>query len=139
MVFYGLSRRFFDFWFWFSVYEATNFIFFDWFFICPSILLPHFLLISWILLALQLSLKHAFTGIFWTLVYFDAQYFILIGEIINNTLFWMVSISKGISLKTSFASNRVLWFSVKVFFASNFLISSRISIKVVTNSQQERF
>ena len=138
MVFYGLWWRFFDFWFWFLVYEATNFIFSGIFF-CMSIKIANFLSISWILLALQLSLKHAFTGIFWTLVYFDAQYFILIGKIINNTLFWMVSISKGISLKTSFASNRVLWFSVKVFFASNFLISSRISIKVVTNSQQERF
>ena len=138
MVFYGLWWRFFDFWFWFLVYEATNVIFSGIFF-CMSINIANFLSISWILLALQLSLKHAFTGIFWTLVYFDAQYFILIGKIINNTLFWMVSISKGISLKTSFAPNRVLWFSVKVFFASNFLISSRISIKVVTNSQQERF
>ena len=42
-------------------------------------MLPNFLFISSTLLALQLSLKHAYTGIFWTLLYFDAQYFILIG------------------------------------------------------------
>ena len=41
--------------------------------------------------------------------------------------------------KTSFESNRVLWYWGKVFFASNFLISSWISIKTVTNSQQKRF
>ena len=33
----------------------------------------------WRYWALQLSLKHVFTEIFWTLLYFDAQYFILIG------------------------------------------------------------
>ena len=41
---------------------------------------------SWILLALQLSLKHAFTRIFWNLLYFDAQYFILTGENGNQCL-----------------------------------------------------
>ena len=42
-------------------------------------LLPNFLFISWILLALELYLKHDFAEIFRTLLYFDAQYFIPIG------------------------------------------------------------
>ena len=59
---------------------------------------------------------------------------------INNALFWLVSINKGTFFKkNSFESNRVLWYWSKVFFASNFLISSWISIKTVTNSQQKRF
>ena len=48
MAFYG---GFFIFLLWFSVYEARN-------------LLPNFLFISWILLVLQLFLKHSFTGNF---------------------------------------------------------------------------
>ena len=40
--------------------------------------------------------------------------------------------------KNSFESNRVLWNSGKVFFASNSLISSWISMKTVTNSQQKK-
>ena len=80
MVFYDLSQKLFDFLFWFSIYEATNFIFFrNIFLVCPSILLSSFLFISWILLALQLAFKQTFTGIFWTLLFFDVQYFILIG------------------------------------------------------------
>ena len=59
---------------------------------------------------------------------------------INNALFWLVSINKGVFFKkNSFESNRVLWYWGKVFFASNFLISSWIFIKTVTNSQQKRF
>ena len=60
---------------------------------------------------------------------------------INNALFWLVSINKGIKKKkkkNSFESNRVLWNSGKVFFASNSLISSWISMKTVTNSQQKK-
>ena len=58
---------------------------------------------------------------------------------INNTLFWLVSVNKVVFFLNSFESNRVLWYWGKVFFASNFLISSWIFIKTVTNSQQKRF
>ena len=52
---------------------------------------------------------------------------------------WLALITEFYFLKKSFESNRVLWYSGKVFFVSNFLISSWISIKTVTNSQQKRF
>ena len=38
----------------------------------------------------------------------------------------------------SFESKRFFWYLVKVFFASNFINSSWISIKIGTNSQQIR-
>ena len=80
-------------------------------------MLPNFLFISWILLTLQLFLKHSFTWNSWTLHYFDVQ-----------------SINNGALDQTVFYGSRV-----KYFFASNFLISSWISIKTVPNSQQKRF
>ena len=52
---------------------------------------------------------------------------------------WLALITEFSFKETSFESNRVLWHSGKVFFASNFLISSWISIKTVTNSRQKRF
>ena len=62
---------------------------------------------------------------------------------VNNAIFWLVSINNGFLKKerktTRFEPNRVLWYSGKVFFTSNFLISGWISIKTVANSQQKRF
>ena len=49
---------------------------------------------------------------------------------INSALFWLVSINKGISQETSFESSGVLWYSGNVFFTSNIVISSWISIKL---------
>ena len=51
---------------------------------------------------------------------------------------WLALITEFFLKKTSFESNRVLRYLGKVFFASKFLISSWISIKTVTNSQQKR-
>ena len=46
----------------------------------PSILMPNLLVeCSWRYWVLQQFLKHAIGGMFWILLYFDAQYFILIG------------------------------------------------------------
>ena len=41
--------------------------------------------------------------------------------------------------KLSFESKHVLWYLGKVFFVSNFLISSWISIKIGTNSHRKGF
>ena len=46
----------------------------------PSILMPNLLVeCSWRYWVLQQFLKHAIGGMFWILLYFHAQYFILIG------------------------------------------------------------
>ena len=58
---------------------------------------------------------------------------------IINALFWLDSINKGIYFEKSFKSNRFWRHLGKVLFASNFIISSWISIKIVTNSQKEKF
>ena len=52
---------------------------------------------------------------------------------------WLALINDLKKKKNSLESNRVLWYSGKVFFASNFIISSWISIKTVTNFQQKSF
>ena len=44
---------------------------------------------------------------------------------------WLALIKEFFFKKNSFESNRVLWYSGKVFLASNFLISSWISIKAL--------
>ena len=60
--------------------ETTGFMFPGLFFHTPIDIAAKFLVEYfrryW---ALQLSLKHAFMGVFWTLLYFEPQYFILIG------------------------------------------------------------
>ena len=52
---------------------------------------------------------------------------------------WLALITGFFKKKPTFELNRVLRYLGKVFFASKFLISSWISIKTVTNSQQKWF
>ena len=81
MTFHDLSRRFFD--YNFKINEAAGFTFPGVFFHMSIYIAAKFLVFLveyyWRYWALQLSLKHILTGMLWTLLCFDAQYFILIG------------------------------------------------------------
>ena len=57
---------------------------------------------------------------------------------INNALFLLVSINKGIFLKREVLNKNVFfWYLGRVIFASNFLISSWISIKILHEFSSE--
>ena len=98
-------------------------------FICPSILLPNFFFISWILLKI-VSLTAVPKTRFFSDLCFILMHHTLFWSIkmINNVLFWLVSINKQFPLK------RYFWIK-----ACNFLISVWLSIKISTNSQQKRY